>query len=164
VFYDNRAGSWDGYLVSGIGTLPNGYNGGINNWDMGSIDVVPSGTQPLLLAPTNSVIQTTQGYVASGTNTISSSPGFVSPFDLMVDILPSRTYPAFKQSLISGVLLPPGLTGDYHITAASPANNRATRTAKPAPWGSYSVSPPTLDIDGQTRPTFGGIDAGSDER
>jgi hypothetical protein len=168
VYYDNRAGSWDGHLVSGIGTLPNGYNGGINNWDMGTIDVPPSGVtpapQPFLLAPTNSVIQTTAGYTASGTNTISSTPGFVSAFDLMIDILPSRTYPAFKQSLISGVLLPPGLTGDYHITSSSPANDRGTRTAKAAPWGTYTVSPPTVDIDGQLRPTTGSIDAGSDER
>ncbi len=70
VYYDNRAGTWDGYLVTGIGTLPNGYNGGVSNWDMGTTDVAPSGVspapQPFLLAPTNSVIQTTQGHRTTG--------------------------------------------------------------------------------------------------
>jgi hypothetical protein len=170
IYYDNRAGSWDGYLVSGIGTLPNGYNGGVNNWDMGSIDVVPAGTQPLLLSPTNSVIQTTTGYTASATNDVTSSPGLAAPYDMKVDILPSRTYPAFKQSLISGVLLPPSLMGDYHLAAGSTAIGQGV-ASKSAVWGTgssanapYTVSAPSRDVDNQTWPTGPGSrwDAGSD--
>jgi hypothetical protein len=170
VYSDNRAGSWNGSQITGIGTLPNGFPGGINNWDMGTTDVAPTGVtpapQPFLLAPTNSVLQTTIGTVTSGTpnNTVTNTPGLVGPYDLKVDILPSRTYPAFRQSLISAVLLPPSLFGDYHlIGSGSAAYNRGTRTAKPAPWGSYTVSTPTVDIDGQTRPSSGHYDAGSDQ-
>ncbi len=160
VYYDNRAGSWDGYLVSGIGTLPNGYPGGVNNWDMGSTD-----STAYLLAPTNSVLQTTRSTTLSSTNTVTGTPGLVSPYDLSVDILPLRAYPAFRASLITGVILPPALMGNYHLTGnGSAAYGRGTRNAKTAPWGSYSVSPPTLDIDGQPRPTgTSHFDAGSDQ-
>ncbi len=168
VYYDNRAGSWNGSTISGIGTLPNGFVGGINNWDMGTVDVPPSGVSPtplpFVLAPTNSVLQTTAGTTTSGTNTVTSSPGLVAPFDLSVDIAALRTNPVFRQSLITAVLLPLQLLGDYHLTgSSSPAYGRGTRTAKAAPWGSYTVTPPTLDIDGSTRPTSGHYDAGSDQ-
>jgi hypothetical protein len=162
VYYDNRAGSWNGSTISGIGTLPNGFAGGINNWDMGTIDVGPG--SPFLLSPTNSVIQSTQGYTASSSNTVTSAPGLVSPFDLSVDIGALRANPVFRQSLITAVLLPLQLLGDYHLSgSSSAAYNWGTRIAKPAPWGSYNVSAPTLDIDGQTRASGGHYDAGSDQ-
>jgi hypothetical protein len=168
LYHDNRAGSWDGSTITGIGTLPNGFVGGINNWDMGTVDVPPSGVTPaplpFTLAPTSSVLQTTTGTVASGTNTVTNTPGLVAPYDLTVDIAALRTNPVFRQSLITAVLLPLQLLGDYHLTGSTAAAyNRGTRTPKPAPWGTYTVAPPTLDIDLVTRPTSGHFDAGSDQ-
>ena len=172
VYYDNRAGSWNGSQIVGIGTLPNGFVGGVNNWDMGTTDVPPTGVtpapQPFLLAPTNSVLQTNAGTVTTGNpnNTVTSTPGLVAPYLLSVDVLPSRTYPVFRVSLITGVVLPPTLMGNYHLVgSSSPAYGRGVRT-KAAVWGSvtnYTVTAPTLDIDGQTRPATGHFDAGSDQ-
>ena len=39
-----------------------------------------------------------------------------------MNILASRTYPAFRQSVIVAELLPPSLMGNYHLAAATPAS------------------------------------------
>ena len=38
LFCDNRAGTYLGGELTGIGTLPDGFVGGIDNWDMGDVD------------------------------------------------------------------------------------------------------------------------------
>ncbi|HET8600583.1 MAG TPA: IPT/TIG domain-containing protein, partial [Segeticoccus sp.] len=125
VFWDNRAGSFNGGWVYGIGgTLPDGSAGGVDNWDMGVVG------DPGLLHPVGSVIQTTQGTDGGETTTVTDDPGLKDPYDVSVSVLASRTYPAFRQAAIVTELLPPTLLGDYHLAGTTSA---ATAGASPAP-------------------------------
>ena len=169
VFWDNRAGNFDGGVVCGIDSAA---CPGINNWDLGVADD-PSAT----LAPTHSVLQTAQGVTDDGTNKIGDqfNPGFVSNYDVDVNILASRTYPAFRQAVIVAQILPPNLMGDYHLSATSSPAYGAGAASTDVHWGSlnnrgawtgwtYPVSSPTTDIDGQKRPgARSRYDAGSDQ-
>ena len=166
VFWDNRAGSFSGGFVYGISTtLPDGTPDTINNWDMGASD--GSG----LLAPTNSVMQTTTGITASPTNVITDTPGLAAPYDVTVNILASRMYPAFRQAIIVAQILPPSLMGNYHLAdATSPARGRGAASTLvrwgPAPAGwNFTVNAPSTDIDGQARGSLPArrYDAGSDQ-
>jgi hypothetical protein len=165
VFWDNRAGNYAGGYDYGIGgKLPNGTDNSINNWDMGVVDV--PGAQ---LVPINSVIQTTLGTNGGTNTTVTNDPKLASPYDVTVNILASRAYPAFRQAAIVSQLLPLNLLGDYHLAGvASPAYRRAAASTTVV-WGSwtYTVSSPTTDIDGQVRPSGTGAsrhyDAGSDQ-
>jgi hypothetical protein len=169
VFSDNRGGSFSGGYVFGIGgNLPNGQPSGVNNWDMGVVDVAGA-----VLAPTHSVVQVTDGTTGDASNT-SADPAFVNgSYDVTVNVLASRSYPAFRQSIIVAELLPPTLMGNYHIKTGSPAFDLGAASVNVA-WGgglSYLVSAPTTDIDGDTRGAFIGTgtarhrhyDAGSDQ-
>ncbi|MEP7088803.1 MAG: hypothetical protein ABI776_01745, partial [Nocardioidaceae bacterium] len=168
VFSDNRAGSFSGGWVTGIGgTLPDGTANDVNHWDMGLAD--HSGT----LSPVSSVIQSTDGTDGGTNTTVSDTPGFKDPSTVSVDVLASRTYPAFRQSLIIGELLPPTLSSDYHLTGiTSPAYGRGAANSTTA-WGTgspgwkYQVSVPATDIDGDKRPQgttrTPRYDAGSDQ-
>ncbi|MHB1490021.1 MAG: hypothetical protein ACYCTH_05920, partial [Cellulomonas sp.] len=167
VFWDNRAGSFSGGYVTGIGgTLPDGTPGGVNTWDMGVMDVPGA-----LLSPVNSVLQTTVGTAASATNVVTDDPVLVSPYDVTVNVLASRMYPAFRQAVIVAQLLPPSLMGDYHLlNSTSPAYGlgAARTTVRWGPGGDgwvYTVSAATPDIDGQRRPSLRPTryDAGSDQ-
>ncbi|MDQ1541012.1 MAG: large repetitive protein, partial [Actinomycetota bacterium] len=169
VFWDNRAGSFSGGWVYGIAnTLPDGSADTIVNWDMGVVDV--SGA---LLNPTNSVLQTTQGTTGDASNS-SVDPGFKAQYDVTVNVLASRSYPAFRQSVIVAELLPPTLMGDYHLAATPPSSARGLgKASTTVTWGTsttpitFVVNAPTPDIDGDVRP--GGTtlnpryDAGSDQ-
>lgn len=170
VFWDNRAGSFVGGYVYGIGgQLPDGTANSVNNWDMGAADVPDA-----LLTPTHSVLQDTTGTVPDATNS-TVDPGFVSPYEVAVNILAVRSYPAFRQAVVVAQLLPPELAGDYHLATATPASSaRGLGAANTVVrWGtgttgfSYTVTAPTPDIDGQPRPTGIGsqrrYDAGSDQ-
>lgn len=168
VFFDNRAGRYQGGTIHGIGKYPVGTDTDIVNWDMGMTDV-PIG----ILTPTYSVLQSTLGTAVSATNTLITNPaqhGLVSPWDVSVDVLAARTYPAFRQTLVLAELLPPDLMGDYHLDGTgSPGYGRGTSQVS-VNWGggfSYTVSAPTNDIDNQGRPTpgpgGGRWDAGSDQ-
>ncbi len=165
VFWDNRAGTFSGGWVTGIGgTLPDGTPNDVNNWDMGVVDV------PGLLTPTNSVLQDGVGVTASPTNRF-TDPLFKSNYDVTVNILASRAYPAFRQSVIVAQLLPPSLMGDYHLTSASSAvgagaANLVVRWGTATTGWSYTIRAPGLDIDGNVRPSVGPpvrYDAGSDQ-
>ncbi|MDT5208596.1 MAG: large repetitive protein, partial [Mycobacterium sp.] len=167
VFWDNRAGSFSGGYVYGIGgQLPDGTDNDVNNWDMGVVDVPGA-----LLTPTGSVVQEPTGTAASATN-VSADPVFGSPYDVSVNVLASRSYPAFRQSAIVAEMLPPSLMGDYHVGAGSSARGTGLASTT-VTWGtgffgwSYTVSSPTRDIDGNARPTVVGTarryDAGSDQ-
>jgi hypothetical protein len=171
VFWDNRAGSFNGGWVYGIGgTLPDGSDNGVDNWDMGVVG------DPGLLHPIGSVIQTSQGTDGGESTTITDDPGLKDPYDVSVSVLASRTYPAFRQAAIVTELLPPTLLGDYHLTGTgSAAYNRGVASTTVA-FGTgltgwrQTVRAATPDIDGQPRPTtMGGrpavtrYDAGSDQ-
>ena len=167
VFWDNRAGTFNGGLVTGIGI---GGPTDVNNWDMGAAD--GSG----LLSPKNSVIQTTQGTDGDPSTTVSDAPQLASPYDVSVNILASRTNPAFRQSVIVAQILPPSLMGDYHLAGTTSPAYGTGATSTTVTWGTtttplvtpwiYDVTAPTTDIDGNSRPSASlppRYDAGSDQ-
>jgi len=172
VFWDNRAGTFLDGTVTGIGVLPNGTDGGIENWDMGMIDT-PQG----VLSPRGSVIQTTQGTdvttAAPQGNRITDTASVKTPYDVTVDVLASRTYPAFRESVVIAQLLPPNLMGDYHLTGTGSPAWGAGLPFLDVIWGTnsnpsfrlqYRVSAPSDDREGDTRPsTNSRFDAGSDQ-
>ena len=121
VFNDNRAGSFDGGLVTGITAAD------ANPWDMGNADHPTASA----LSPRNSVLQTVVGTdvdsanPSATNNTLTSSVPFVDPYDLTVNVLASRLYPAFRQAVIVAEILPITLMGNYHLKdATSPAWGR----------------------------------------
>ena len=158
LFWDNRAGRYQGGYVYGIGgQLPNGAANDTNNWDMGVMDLPGA-----LLHPVNSVLQTTTG-TDGGVNTrVTNDPLLRSPYDVTVNVLAARTYPAFRQAAIVTTQLPLTLLGDYHLATGSVAIGAgAASTAGPIP--NSPVNAPSQDIDGRNRPTNPGkrYDAGS---
>jgi hypothetical protein len=168
VFSDNRAGNFDGGVVCGIDSAA---CPGITNWDMGVADD-PAAT----LAPTHSLLQTGTQVSDDGSNVIGSAgPGFVSEYNVDVNILASRTYPAFRQAIIVAQLLPPYLMGDYHLGASSSPAYGIGAASTDVHWGTqnnrgvwrgwtYPVTAPTPDIDGQARPGVSArYDAGADQ-
>ena len=55
---------------------------------------------------------------------------------MTVNILASRTYPAFRQSVIVAELLPPTLMGDYHLRRPPASSARGLGAASvPVRWG-----------------------------
>jgi len=165
VFWDNRAGSFLGGWVFGIGgTLPDGSANDTNNWDMGVVDVPGA-----LLDPVGSVVQAPDGSTASP----GADPTFVSGYDVSVNVLASRMYPAFRQAVIVAEILPPSLMGDYHLGSGSSARGAGVASTTAAWYSglSYVVTAPARDIDGEARPTVTGTgqnqtrryDAGSDQ-
>ena len=152
--------------MDGIGgTLADGTPGSINNWDMGVVDVAAN------LSPINSVIQSTTGTDGGTNTTVTDTPGLAAPYDVSVNVLTSRTNPAFRQSVIVAQILPPSLMGDYHLTGATSAAWGRGAASTTVSWGgaaggwSYGVSAPGTDIDGQVRPSAATVryDAGSDQ-
>jgi hypothetical protein len=151
IFWDNRAGSWDGTGVYGLGL--DGDPGPIHNWDMGVTDPA------YYLAPTYSIIQSAQGISTSAhpSNRMNVDPLVRTMYDTSVQVLAWRTNPNFVGVNLVAVDAPPILMGDYHIQPlASPAVNAGVLTT-----GGFIA--PNLDIDGDTRPSAGGIEIGADE-
>jgi hypothetical protein len=153
IFWDNRAGSWNGVYVSGIGAADAPAGDPVNYWDMGSGDGV--GT----LTPTNSVLQTVQGTTPSPTNT-SADPKVISPFLTSVSIETSRTFPSFRQAVIVVQHVAGTQMGNYHLpSTGSPALDAgAVRRA----FGAVTVPAPRFDIDGDAR-SLTTPDIGADE-
>ena len=170
IFWDNRAGTWDGNNLTGIGgqVWQNGVQvpdpTPINHWDMG----VP-GTS-LQLSPTNTLLQSEttvhNDVVSSPTNKVDQDPLVKATFDATVSGLPWRGNPNFVASVIVAQDVPVTIMGDYHLTdTTSPAFN-AGAASKAVP--SYQRPPTTLaapafDIDNDSRPGYGAFDAGADE-
>ena len=163
VFADNRAGNFDGGYVYGIGgTLPDGSDDSVNEWDMGVMDVDGR------LDPLSSVLESADGTTNDPSTTVTDAPGLKDPYELTVNVLASRTYPAFRQAVVVAEILPPSLMGDYHLAGtSSPAYGRGSQGttvrwgAGPSGW-TYAVSSPAVDIDGDKRPPTR-YDAGSDQ-
>ncbi|MEZ4656130.1 MAG: right-handed parallel beta-helix repeat-containing protein [Caldilineaceae bacterium] len=170
IFYDNRAGTWDGGNIVGIGGLI--WSNGVqvpdptpaNHWDMGA-----PGTA-FQLSPTNSILQTEttnhNDVVASPTNKVDQDPAVVATFDTSVMGLPWRGNPNFVANTIVAQDVPVTIMGNYHLlNNTSPAIDMGA-TSKAAP--SYqqppaSIAAPAFDIDNQTRPALTGYDSGADE-
>jgi hypothetical protein len=148
IFWDNRAGSWTGGGVAGIG-LP-GDPTPINYWDLGLAD------QTDLLSPTYSMLQVADGTVPDASNQVGVDPMTVAAYTTTVSVLPWRGGPQFVGNDIVAVDLPPTLMGDYHLQAASAAIDAGTASKAGAPA-------PTSDIDGDPRPVGAGLDIGADE-
>jgi hypothetical protein len=148
IFWDNRAGTWTGGGIAGIGQF--GDATPIYRWDLGVAD----GTG--LLAPTNSLLQVTTGTIADGSNVVGSDPLVVEMFEVEVQALPWRGNPNFVDALIVAAKTRVDLLGDFHLQAGSPAID----IGAPAEAG---VSAPADDIDGNIRPQITLYDAGADE-
>jgi hypothetical protein len=137
-------------------------------WDLGSVDALTlrSGAADRL-APTYSILTATTDpqVLASGTNKVGApnDPSVVARYDVSVDVQASRTFPTFRETAIVANAVAPGLQGDYHLNAGSPALNSGSYT-------SLTTALSTLyhhDFDGQTRPTETTTthpDIGADER
>jgi len=147
IFWDNRAGAWTGAGVAGIG-LPNDPTP-IYYWDLGVAD----GTG--LLAPTDSVLQVTIGTIVDGSN-VSLDPRVVSLYDTSVRVLPWRGNPRFVDPILVAVDVPPNLMGNYHLQGISPAIDMGAASKN-------GIPAPTVDIDGNGRPSGAGVDSGADE-
>jgi hypothetical protein len=154
IFWNNRAGSWNGEYVRGIGAADAPAGDTPRYWDMGSAD----GVGPL--TPTNSVLQTTTGTTPSGSNTVGVDPKVAASFPTSVTIETSRTFPSFRQAVIVVQHLAGTKMGDYHITASAPANNAGAGSRT---FGPSTVRAPGLDIDGDNRSPVR-PDIGADER
>ncbi len=148
IFWDNRAGIWDGDGIAGIGQ--DGDPNPIINWDMGMSD------RTHLLEPTNSLLHVTDGTVSDPSNVIGVDPTFIQTYDTTVQAMPWRTNPNFVGVIMVAVDLPPNLMGNYHILESSSAADIGAASKN-------GISAPVLDIDGEVRPRGDGYDAGADE-
>jgi hypothetical protein len=109
-----------------------------------------------LLSPTNSLLQTALGTIASPTtNLVGVDPLVVSQYDASVTFQAWRTNPNFVGAILVAADLPPYLLGNYHLQSTSPAIN-AGATSK------NGISAPAFDFDNQVRPAFA-YDIGADE-
>ncbi|MCA9874184.1 MAG: IPT/TIG domain-containing protein [Anaerolineales bacterium] len=148
IFWDNRAGTFTGATVAGIGLA--GDPNAINNWDLGVAD----GTG--LLSPTNSIMQVGTGTVADGSNLLGVDPLVVTTYDTSVRVAPWRGNPRFVDVLMVTAEATPNLLGDYHLASGSPAENAGAA-------GKGATSAPAVDIDLDARPSDGGTEIGADE-
>ena len=155
IFADNRAGSWNGQYVSGIGSPQAPANDPIRDWELGSVDA------GVTLTPTFSVLQQYDaGVTASATNLVGVDPGVQAAFDVSATIETSRTFPSFRQAVIVARNLPPQLQGNYHLRpSGSPASNAGAGSTL---LNGATVLSPTTDIDGELRSTTT-PDIGADE-
>jgi hypothetical protein len=146
IFWDNRAGTWTGGGVAGIGQL--GDPNPIYHWDLGVADGVG------LLAPTDSLLEVTTGTIPDVSNEVGSDPMVVDPWDVLVQVLPWRGNANFVDTLIVALETRVDLLGDFHLMGGSPAIDIGAASKG-------GISAPAEDIDGDVRgPAY---DAGADE-
>jgi hypothetical protein len=174
VFWENKAGTWDGTKLTGISL--DGDSTPANIWDMGVAD--GSGT----LSPTYSIMtaltpgQPTQVQPAGNTGMIpgtnvplsttklaapfvgleSGNGGikFVNPYSVGVSVSTLRTFPGFRQSVIIARNAAPDAQGNYHVGPGSSATGLFAIARTPVQYGPpqlavpQNVDAPTTDIDG----------------
>jgi len=170
IFWDNRAGRWDGSNIVGIGgqVWSNGVLVAdptpINHWDMG----VPGTSYQL--APTNSILQSEtvnhSDVVASATNKVDQDPLINAPYDTTVAGLPWRGNPNFVANVIVAQDVPVTIMGNYHLSGTSSPAYNAGAASKVVPAYQRppaNLSAPSRDIDNQPRPFGGAYDIGADE-
>jgi hypothetical protein len=148
VWWDNRAGAWDGDSVSGIGLA--GDPTGINYWDLGVTDGSAD------LAPLHSLMQTDWGAAPHATNLVGVDPLAVDSYTTTLRIFPWRGNANFVGANIVANDVPTELVGDYHLTASSPAIDTGIDS-------SGGVNAPLGDFDDETRFWGFGFDMGADE-
>lgn len=148
IFWDNRAGTFVGSTVAGIG-LP-GDPHPINQWDLGVSDGIG------LLSPTNSILQVTTGTVPDASNIVGADPLVVSTYDTSVRALPWRGNPRFVDILMITTDATPNLLGDYHLADGSPAIDAGAASKN-------GVNAPSQDFDRGLRPSEAGYEIGADE-
>jgi hypothetical protein len=139
VMWDNRAGTYDGISVLGIGAT--GDATAINNWDIGSLD----GSGPV--APTNSVYQYADSVTASPTNVV-ADPQFRNPRAISVTVDARRSVVVFRQTVIIGMTGNPFDLADYRLSATSPARGLGAASKTVA---GVTYPAPTQDIVGAPR-------------
>jgi hypothetical protein len=183
VFWQNKAGWFDGTSVQGVGA--DGTTTIENYWDIGSLNSteILSPRNSVLTPPNNSgagnqLTQPTSGKAVPGADVPAGAPAgltpyfdvfssadnlFVTPFKVSVSIATLRTFPGFRQSVIVVNNVSPDQLGDYHLKAGTnPAVGAGIASSIfGAPWN-VTVNAPTVDIDGANR--IAPIDAGADQR
>jgi hypothetical protein len=104
-------------------------------------------------------------------NIVGADPSFVAPFILEPTVTGSRGDPQTAAVTLTGADPPVSLTGDYHLSAGSPATDRGagysnlaalpplTQTPNPttailAPCGGTAAQSYPADFDRQTRPNL----------
>jgi len=152
IFWENRAGSWTGGGVAGIGLA--GDPTPVNYWDLGIADGAG------LLTPHYSVLQQNLGAYPIGAgatgNQVGVDPQVVLAYDASVSVLPWRGNPNFVDTFIVAVETAPNLMGNYRKLTTSPAVDAGQAA-------SSAVNAPAMDFDQQPRPQGGGYDIGADE-
>jgi FtsP/CotA-like multicopper oxidase with cupredoxin domain len=146
IIWHNRTFFWDAAANGGLGDLvPDPVS---PYWDLQVFAQGPSAA----MDPRHGILTDTADprvpvvYDASNT---SMAPAFMSEFLNTLTVAPN---------IISPVLEPRTLTGDYHITAGSPAVDMGSNSVLGMFDGAL-----TVDCDGEPRPTGAAADAGADE-
>jgi len=147
IFWDNRAGTWTGDGVVGIGL--DGDPSPIFYWDLG---VAGNAGE---LSPTYTLMQSGDGEDGEG-NVLDQDPLVVAEYDSTVRVFPWRGNPNFVGADIVAVELPVTLLGDYHLTTDSPANRAGIDPAE-------LIAELNQDYDRQPRPSQGAFEIGADE-
>jgi len=147
IFWDNRAGTWTGDGVAGIGL--DGDPSPIFYWDLG---VAGNAGE---LSPTYTMMQVQNG-VPDASNMVGVDPLVMAEYDSTVRVFPWRGNPNFVGADMVAVELPVTLLGDYHLQDGSPAINAGID-------GAGGIAAPNQDYDRQPRPSQGSFEIGADE-
>jgi hypothetical protein len=147
IFWDNRAGTWTGDGVAGIGL--EGDPSPIFYWDLGVASNAGA------LSPTYTLMQVQNG-VPDASNLVGMDPLVVAEYDSSVRVFPWRGNPNFVGADIVAVELPVTLIGDYHLSPDSPAINAGIDPAD-------LIAELNQDYDRQPRPSQNRFEIGADE-
>ena len=161
VFWDNRAGWFDGAAVHGLGLDTAAGALDINNWDIGSQD--NSGLVPISNTDVQSCVGTTLNQDCSGSlgTNKNSNPLFTKSYMPGVHVDTRRAFFSFRQSLITDQTHSPWDTGDYSIQQTSPARDMGVTSLTTTGVGAATYTASTTDINGT--PRLGGVDSGAYE-